>query len=201
MIHIHHFGFPLLPLCFTFSQRREQISYSSRRTSLGDSTSLKKSLSRQQRECEIGSSCASPLTLNGLASILVCGLDFLIQFCPSLSQSGRSKSRLFNPSSSSDDASHFLNTSFGGLGYANPQQSLSALNISQASFDNSLLRVSSTSGASTSGLSSNQRQDSKSNKPVNRWSGLWGSSAKVKETKVPFKTRKVKVDDRQGRRH
>lgn len=122
-------------------------------------------------------------------------------------QSGRTKSRLFNPSSSSADdssssaaaasSSAFLSTSFGGLN-TNPQQSLSALNLqSQGSFDATslLLRGSSVSGAGSSGTGTaatagltgsrsalSVAADSKANKAANRWSGLWGSSAKVRES-------------------
>ncbi|XP_059085132.1 pleckstrin homology domain-containing family G member 5-like isoform X3 [Tigriopus californicus] len=99
-----------------------------------------------------------------------------------VSNSGRSKSRLFNSASSSEETASLLSSSFGGLGSSNPQQSLSALNIS-ASFDTNTLRVSSTTNASTSlapnsGQSAGSAVANKAAKTANRWSGLWGGSSK-----------------------
>ena len=112
-------------------------------------------------------------------------------------QSGRGggKPRLINSASNSEEmapimhapSSSVLGSSFPGLGSSNPQNSLSALNIHAAS----TASAGGAGGSSRPDLSHAASFDNnnslrvghggstKASKTANRWSGLWGSSAKV----------------------
>ena len=118
-------------------------------------------------------------------------------------QSGRgSKSRLINSASNSEEmapagaaaagaggvmapSSSVLGSSFPGLGSSNPQNSLSALNIHAASMASAASAGSRPDLSHAASFDNNNSLrvghggSTKASKTANRWSGLWGSSAKV----------------------